>query len=70
MEHYLRRKKLWTDEWSHSVVATVRKEIDEALASIEKPGNLAGNFDNVYSADERTSRTSAATPTEAALTTT
>jgi pyruvate dehydrogenase E1 component alpha subunit len=70
MEHYLRRKKLWTDEWSHSVVATVRREIDEALASIEKPGNLAGNFDNVYSADERTNRTSAATPTEAALTTT
>jgi len=70
MEQYLRRKKLWTDEWSHSMVATFHKEIDEVVASVEKPGNLAGDFDNVYSADERTSRASAATPTQAVVTTT
>ena len=70
MEQYLRRKKLWTDEWSHSMVATFYKEIDEAFASEEKPGSLAGDFDNVYSADQRRSHTSTATPTEAALTTT
>lgn len=70
MEQYLRRKNLWTDEWSHSMVATFRKEIDEAFASVEKTGSLAGDFDNAYSADGRTSRTSAATPTEAAVTTT
>ena len=59
MEQYLRRKKLWTDEWSRSMVATFSKELDEAFASIEKPEDLAGKFDDVYSADRRTSRTAA-----------
>ena len=70
MEQYLRRKNLWTDEWSQSMVATFRKELDEAFASMEKSGNLADNVDKVYAADERTSGTSAATPTETAVTTT
>lgn len=66
MEQYLRRKKLWSDEWSRSMVAAFNKELDEAFASIEKRGELAGKFDDVYSADRRTSRTAA----EPALTTT
>jgi len=70
MEQYLRRKNLWTDEWSRAMVATLRKELDETLAAIEKSGNLTGGLDNVYPSDGRQSRTSPATPTEAALTTT
>ncbi len=70
MEQYLRRKNLWTDEWSRAMVATFRKELDETFAAIEKSGNLAGGLDNVYSADGRRTSTSPATPTEAALTTT
>jgi len=70
MEQYLRRKNLWTDEWSHSLVATFRKELDETLAAVEKSGKLAGGAGNVYSAGRRTGRTSAAPPAQAALTTT
>jgi TPP-dependent pyruvate/acetoin dehydrogenase alpha subunit len=70
MEDYLRRKKLWSDEWSHSMVAMFSKELDEAFASVKKPGDLAGKFGNVYSDDGRTSRTAAAPPAQAALTTT
>jgi len=70
MEQYLRRKNLWTDEWSRAMVATLRKELDETLAAIEKSRNLTGGLDNVYASDGRQSRTSPATPTEAALTTT
>jgi hypothetical protein len=70
MEQYLRRKNLWTDEWSRAMVATFRKELDETFAAIEKSGNLAGGLDNVYSAEGRRSSTSAATPTVTAVTTT
>jgi len=70
MEDYLRRKNLWTDEWSRSLAVTFSKELDEAFTLVEKTGDLAGKFDNVYSADSRTTRTAAAPPAEAALTTT
>jgi TPP-dependent pyruvate/acetoin dehydrogenase alpha subunit len=70
MKQYLRRKKLWTDEWSHSMVATFSKELDEAFASVEKPGDLNGKFDDGYSADGRTARTAAAPTVQAALSTT
>jgi pyruvate dehydrogenase E1 component subunit alpha len=70
MEQYLRRKKLWTDEWSHSMIAMVRKELDEAFAAIEKSGDVSGGLDNVYSADRRTSGTSAVPPAQVELTTT
>jgi pyruvate dehydrogenase E1 component alpha subunit len=70
MEQYLRRKNLWTDEWSHSMVSTVRKGLDEAFATIEKSGNLSGGLDNVYSSHGRTSGTSAVPPAQAELTTT
>jgi pyruvate dehydrogenase E1 component alpha subunit len=70
MEQYLRRKNLWTDEWSRSIVATVRKDLDEAFAAIEKSRGLSGGLDNVYSADGRTSGTPAAPPAQVELTTT
>jgi len=70
MEQYLRRKKLWTDEWSHSMSAAFSKELDEAFASLEKPGELAGKFDSVHSADGRTSRRAAVPPAQTVLTTT
>lgn len=70
MEDYLRRKNLWTDQWSRSVVETFSKELDEAFASAGKPGDLARDFDNVYSADGRTDRTVAAPPEQAAVTAT
>jgi pyruvate dehydrogenase E1 component alpha subunit len=68
MEHYLRRKNLWTDEWSHSMVATFRKELDETFVAMEKAGKTAGGLDSVYSADERTSSTSTAAPPVTAVT--
>ena len=68
MEDYLRRKNLWADEWSRSVVATFSKELDEAFASVEEKGEL--DFDNVHSAGGRTARTSAAPPAQPVLTTT
>jgi pyruvate dehydrogenase E1 component alpha subunit len=70
MEQYLRRKNLWTDEWSRALVAAFRKELDETFAAIEKSGNLAGGHDNVYSAEGRRSSTSPTPPAQAALTTT
>jgi pyruvate dehydrogenase E1 component alpha subunit len=70
MEHYLRRKNLWTDEWSHSMVATVRKELDETFAEIEKSHDISGGLDNIYSSDRRASSTSAAQPAQAEFTTT
>jgi pyruvate dehydrogenase E1 component alpha subunit len=70
MEQYLRRKNLWTDEWSHSMVAMVRKDLDEAFSAVEKSGDVSGSLENVYSADGRTSSTSAAPPPQAELTTT
>lgn len=67
MEDYLRRKDLWQDAWSHSIIARFGKELDEALASAKKQGKLAAKFDNVYSADGRKTRAVVAQP---ALTTT
>ena len=52
------------------MISTVRKELDEAFATIEKSGNLAGGLDNVYSSHGRTSGTSAVPPAQAELTTT
>jgi pyruvate dehydrogenase E1 component alpha subunit len=70
MEQYLRRKNLWTDEWSRSMVAAFRRELDETFAAIEKSGKVAGGLDNVYSADERTSGAAASRPAQTAVTTT
>jgi len=52
------------------MVTTVRKQLDEAFAAIEKPQDLSGGLDNVYSADRQKSSTSAAPAAQAELTTT
>jgi pyruvate dehydrogenase E1 component subunit alpha len=70
MEDYLRRKNLWKDEWSCSLVATFSKELDEAFASAENTGNFAADFDNVQSSGRQTDGSAAAPPGEPALTTT
>ena len=51
MEHYLRRRDLWSDDWSRLMVAGFSRELDAALASVHEETHLDAHFDNVYSAD-------------------
>jgi acetoin:2,6-dichlorophenolindophenol oxidoreductase subunit alpha len=51
MEQYLRRRDLWSDEWSRLLVAAFTRELDDALASVHEQTDLDGHFDNVYTAD-------------------
>jgi acetoin:2,6-dichlorophenolindophenol oxidoreductase subunit alpha len=60
MEQYLRRRKLWSDEWSRSVSVGFDQEMKQAAASLEHPADIEGQFDNVYSSDVRTPRPAAA----------
>lgn len=60
MEQYLRRRDLWSDEWSQSIVAGFNRELNEAFTSLENPTDPDGQFDNVYSSDGRTPRPAAA----------
>lgn len=49
MEQYLRRRDLWSDEWSHSIVDGFNRQLNEAASSLENPANPESQFDNVYS---------------------
>ncbi len=60
MEQYLRRRDLWSDQWSQSIVAEFNKELNGALTSLENQTKFDLEFDNVYSADGRTPRPAAA----------
>ena len=60
MEQYLRRRKLWSDEWSRSVSVGFDQELKQAAASLEHPADIEGQFDNVYSSNVRRSRPTAA----------
>ena len=60
MEQYLRRRDLWSDEWSRSIVAGFRRQMHEAAASLVDPAAAESQFDNVYSSDVRTPRPAAA----------
>jgi len=60
MEQYLRRRGLWSDEWSQSIVEGFRRQMNEAAASLADPPASDGQFDNVYSSDARTPRPAAA----------
>jgi pyruvate dehydrogenase E1 component alpha subunit len=51
MEQYLRRRDLWSDEWSQSIIDGFNRELDQALTSLENPADIEGEFDNVYSSD-------------------
>jgi acetoin:2,6-dichlorophenolindophenol oxidoreductase subunit alpha len=51
MEKYLKRRDLWSAEWSRRMIKDFTKELNDAFAAAhEKPGADAA-FDNVYSAD-------------------
>jgi acetoin:2,6-dichlorophenolindophenol oxidoreductase subunit alpha len=56
MEQYLRRRDLWSDEWSQSIVAEFNKELNDALTSLENQTKFDLEFDNVYSSDGRRPR--------------
>ncbi len=51
MEKYLRRRDLWSSEWSRRMIKEFTKELDEAFASIHEKMALNADFDNVYAAD-------------------
>jgi TPP-dependent pyruvate/acetoin dehydrogenase alpha subunit len=60
MEQYLRRRNLWSDEWSRSIIEGFARQLNEAAASLEHPPDIESQFDNVYSSNVRTSRPAAA----------
>ncbi|HZE81428.1 MAG TPA: thiamine pyrophosphate-dependent enzyme [Candidatus Polarisedimenticolia bacterium] len=60
MEQYLRRRDLWSDQWSQSIIETFNRDLDVALTSLENTTDSEGKFDNVYSSDVRAPRPSAA----------
>ncbi|HZD93695.1 MAG TPA: hypothetical protein VE133_05530, partial [Candidatus Sulfotelmatobacter sp.] len=37
MERYLRRRKLWSNEWQKKILDGFRKELDKAVASLKEP---------------------------------
>jgi TPP-dependent pyruvate/acetoin dehydrogenase alpha subunit len=47
MEQYLRRRNLWSDEWSQSIIEGFGRQLSEAAASLKNPDE--NQFDNVYS---------------------
>jgi TPP-dependent pyruvate/acetoin dehydrogenase alpha subunit len=59
MEHYLRRRDLWSDEWQRKTMQDFSRELDEA-ASVEPPSIAERPFDHVYSLDAESSRPSPA----------
>ena len=51
MEKYLRRRDLWSSEWSRRMIKEFTKELDEAFAGIHEKTALNAAFDNVYAED-------------------
>lgn len=49
MEQYLRRRNLWSDEWSQSIIQEFERQLSEAAASLKNPDDSESQFDNVYS---------------------
>jgi TPP-dependent pyruvate/acetoin dehydrogenase alpha subunit len=49
MEQYLRRRDLWSDEWSHSIIDRFNRQLNEAATSVENLADTESQFDNVYS---------------------
>jgi TPP-dependent pyruvate/acetoin dehydrogenase alpha subunit len=60
MEQYLRRRDLWSDAWSQSIIERFNRQLSEAVTSLENSANIESHFDNVYSSDVRTQRPAAA----------
>ena len=51
MEKYLRKRNLWSADWSRRIVRDFTKELDEAFAANEEKLGGDAPFDNVYSTD-------------------
>lgn len=49
MEQYLRKRDLWSDEWSLSIIDGFNHQLNEAAISLENPADFKSQFDNVYS---------------------
>jgi TPP-dependent pyruvate/acetoin dehydrogenase alpha subunit len=49
MEHYLRRRDLWSEEWARSIMERFNRQLSEAATSVENPADMESQFDNVYS---------------------
>lgn len=49
MEQYLRRRDLWSDEWSRSIIDGFNQQLSEAATSFGNPADMESQFDNVYS---------------------
>jgi acetoin:2,6-dichlorophenolindophenol oxidoreductase subunit alpha len=60
MEQYLRRRDLWSDEWSQSISEGFNRQLRETATSLENPADIESDFDNVYSSDARIPRPAAA----------
>jgi TPP-dependent pyruvate/acetoin dehydrogenase alpha subunit len=60
MEHYLRRRDMWSDEWAQSTVANFSQALKEASSSNANLTASETQFDNVYSTDGRAPRVTAA----------
>jgi TPP-dependent pyruvate/acetoin dehydrogenase alpha subunit len=51
MEKYLKRRDLWSAEWSRGLIKAFTKELNEAFATAHTKSGDDAAFDNVYSAD-------------------
>lgn len=60
MEQYLRRRDLWSNEWSQSIREEFNKQLSEAATLLKNPADVETAFDNVYSSDAQTPRPAAA----------
>jgi TPP-dependent pyruvate/acetoin dehydrogenase alpha subunit len=51
MEKYLKRRDLWSAEWSRGLIKAFTKELNDAFAGAHTKSGDDAAFDNVYSAD-------------------
>jgi TPP-dependent pyruvate/acetoin dehydrogenase alpha subunit len=49
MEQYLRRRNLWSDEWSQSIIQGFEQQLTETAELLKNPSGIESQFDNVYS---------------------
>ena len=55
MEKYLKRRDLWSAEWSRRMIKEFTRELNDAFAAIHEKPEPDAAFDNVYSADSSSS---------------
>ena len=62
MEQYLRRRNLWSDQWSQTIVADFKSALNDASSTTHNLLERENRFDNVYSADGRAPGAAPASP--------